>query len=119
MVDTIDLIKAIDPSMTMEAWQALLLIAVQDVKSVNELKQRLDVSMSTASRIVAYLSDAGSRGKTGLGIVEVGHNPQDRRRLVISLSNSGEELVRAVIAGIEQGVALLNHPKDNGGPLLT
>ena len=119
MVETIDLIRAVDPSMTMEAWQALLLIAVQDVKSVNELKQRLGVSMSTASRLVAYLSDAGSRGKAGLGLVEVGHNSQDRRRLVISLSNSGEELVKAVVSGVEQGVALLDGPKNNGGTLLT
>ena len=110
MVETVDFITALDPNMTLQTWQALLLICIEDVSSVAELKERLQVSMSTASRIVAYLSDTGSRGKTGLGLIETATDPLDRRRLVLRVSETGDKLIETVLEGIGRGYELLNDP---------
>jgi DNA-binding MarR family transcriptional regulator len=81
--------------MTFNQYQSLILINEFKSCSVNQLAKKLRLAQSTTSQLVDRLVNAK------LVIRDI--NPQNRRSMIISLSEEGEKMMRNRFAIIRQG----------------
>lgn len=81
---------------------ALLFIAANPGVTLREVHERLGLVGSAASRVLAVLSDFGSRSVAGLGLVRVDVNPDDRRERLLSLTPKGHRLVEDMVRDMDR-----------------
>lgn len=91
--DALELLRGIDPDLTILQAHILVLIADQPGMSVGELAEALETSSATVSRIASILGKFGSRGREGLMLVAIEEKPEDRRVKLLSLTPKGERVV--------------------------
>lgn len=65
-----------------------------------ELIEATGYSQSTISRNIAILSDIGTKERPGYGLIRIEHDPQDRRRQILCLSDKGIDLCVKLAATI-------------------
>ena len=78
----------VEDSVTLTQFRMLVVLEGHGPSRLNQLAERLDVTPSTALRMVDRLITAG--------LVDRRENAQDRREVVIDLTNTGRSLVRKV-----------------------
>lgn len=82
--------------MTIQQAMAMLWIASNEGVTQREATGSLGFTESSTSRILALLSEYGSRTITGLGLIRSEINPEDRRERFIFLTSKGRRLVEDI-----------------------
>lgn len=84
----------IDPEMTVSRALLFLLIHQKGSSTVRDLCASMGLSQPSVSRQLALLHTKPQRGqKGGLGLIELDPDPQEPRRMVVSLSVKGKRLI--------------------------
>ena len=88
-----DVLRAVDPKMTIGAAVAFLQVALNEEQAVGELESE-GTGRSSTSRYGKYLGDGTNRaGKPGLGLLTKRRPNEDHRVRLLSLTPKGEMLV--------------------------
>lgn len=97
LTEVLEDFRNIYPEMPVQTMLVLLLIAQKDGIGVLRIGEALGIAQSSASRNVDVLG-RGSVGKEGLGLVEAGENPVNRREKLVKLTRRGEKLIESLKA---------------------
>ena len=89
-------LRDIHPDMTVLQAQMLFVIACHEGLSQRECYSLVGTNDSTASRVLAILSDIGGRSVAPMHLVAVRVNPEDRRERVLSLTRKGNNLLKDI-----------------------
>lgn len=102
LLDVMELIYGVYPSMTVQQIRVLLLIAANPGISQKEIMGAMgDIADSSVSRIVGILGAYGSRGTKPMNLVEVRIHPTNRQSKALHLTKTGEELVRKLLRALK------------------
>jgi DNA-binding MarR family transcriptional regulator len=82
----------------------LITVAISGPLSVSQLAQRADMTVAHASLVVGELAKAG--------LVQRDHDPQDRRRIIVSLSRTARPAVAEMRGRFAEPVARFLHALD-------
>lgn len=103
VVQVLEAFRKLDPDLPIQYALSFMTIAQSEGISIGELAERLGIAQSSASRNVAALSRWHSFGKAGLDLVQAQEDPRERRRKIVTLTDSG----RAFLAGLR---GIINPP---------
>jgi DNA-binding MarR family transcriptional regulator len=87
-------------AVNLQQLQAFLLVAERSSISISELAELTDLSLSTASRYVAWFSRYGDRGKPALNVWDIVEDPGERRRKLVRLNENGERVYGRIRAAL-------------------
>jgi DNA-binding MarR family transcriptional regulator len=90
--------------MTVNQMITLFLIAENPGLTQRDLLVSLGTTDSASSRIIALLSDIGSRNVVGLALVEMKVNVQDRRERHLFLTSKGRRLMEDIGTDFEKPI---------------
>ena len=86
-----------DPDMPISRLRVFLYVAQRNDTLVRDIVKATGLSQATISRTVSLLADKPQRGsQPGLGWVEAKPDPDDPRRIVLSLSAKGHRVVSEI-----------------------
>lgn len=103
VIDVLEEFRNVYADMTMNQALTLMQIGLNPGTSQKRLTEALRLDDGTVSRISAVMSNRRSRGREGLGLIEIKLDSQDYRFRVQSLSNNGLELwsrLRGIMEGL-------------------
>lgn len=107
LVRSLSRFRDLHTDMTVAQLMCFMLIVERPGITQRDLYQLLGMTDSASSRIVAILSDIGSRGTPGLGLVDMRTNPMDRRERLLYLTHRGsrlaEDMQRDLAGGPQHG----------------
>ena len=98
-------LRDIHQDMTVAQVVCLLLVADRPGITQRDLHKLLDTTDSAASRIIALLSDVGSRGTPGMELVLMRENPNDRRERHIFLTAKGRRILEDIATDLKTGMS--------------
>lgn len=101
LVRVLEALRTLDPDLPIQYALSFLTIAQNEGLSIRDLSERLGIAQSSASRNVAALSKWHSFGKAGHDLVQAEEDPRERRRKIITLTDSGRALA-AQLSGLIQ-----------------
>ncbi|WP_207455845.1 MarR family transcriptional regulator [Azospirillum sp. SYSU D00513] len=107
LVHVLEAFRRLDPDLPIQYALSFMTIARNEGLSIGELAERLGIAQSSASRNVAALSRWHSFGKAGLGLVQAVEDPRERRRKVVTLTDTGR-------AFLDELRAIVNPPDTRG-----
>jgi len=96
VVQVLEAFRKLDPDLPIQYALSFMTIAQSEGISIGELAERLGIAQSSASRNVAALSRWHSFGKAGLDLVQAQEDPRERRRKIVTLTDTG----RAFLDGL-------------------
>lgn len=85
--------RRVEPEMTVSQLVVLLLVASYPGRPMTNIQDKLGMTVSSVSRIVARLSSVKSGGRVGLGLVSNEIDDTHRSRRIITLTAAGQRLV--------------------------
>lgn len=85
------------PEMPIQVAATLVTVAHHPGLGVTELANLSGNTLASCSRHLETLGPYNEVKKTGLGLIEKGYSPKDRRKQIHTLSPSGESLVRSLV----------------------
>lgn len=88
-------LQKIDPEFPLQYAVALGIISLQEGLSVSCLADKINLSLSTTSRIVGALSNARQKGEA-YGLVHVKISPHEKRRKEIYLTTKGRLFINSI-----------------------
>jgi DNA-binding MarR family transcriptional regulator len=88
--------RSIDSDAPARAISTFLSVAENPGKPIQWYMSRLNLSQSSMSRNVAYLSRWKKYGVAGMDLVEANDDPQDRRFKLVTLTPRGTQLADAL-----------------------
>lgn len=89
LLRAIEEFRKVNIDATANQMATLIFIALHPGTSQREICEAMHLDAGTVSRILAVLSDRGSRGKEGLGLIEIEFDETDYRSRVQRLSKRG------------------------------
>lgn len=89
--------KAPYPGLSMQQFRAMMMIRDRDGFSVSDLARKTGSTLSAASKLVD--------GLVTKGLVSRGPAPDDRRRLVLSLTSNGKQVVETARLEVVEALA--------------
>ena len=89
-------LRLLDREIPGQLVSAFLYIASHNPCEKQELEKALQLTGSSGSRLVAWLSDYHRLGKPGLDLIKKTSSPDDQRRLVVSLTPKGQQLAQQI-----------------------
>lgn len=89
VVHVLEAFRKLDPDLPIQYALSFMTIARNEGISIGELAERLGIAQSSASRNVAALSRWHSFGKAGLDLVQAQEDPRERRRKIVTLTDTG------------------------------
>lgn len=89
-------LRKLDPELPIQQAVAFLVIARQEGIPQKKVAELVGVSKSAAQRIFDKLSDRGTNGKPGLGLIEVWPGSFDRRETEARLTPKGRRLLASL-----------------------
>lgn len=92
LIRALETLRRLDPDMPIQYAVSFLTVVQNEGLSVGELSERLGIAQSSASRNVAALSRWRSFGKPGHGLVQAEEDPRERRRKLVTLTETGRAL---------------------------
>lgn len=101
LVRVLEALRTLDPDLPIQYALSFLTIAQNEGLSIRDLSERLGIAQSSASRNVAALSKWHSFGKAGHDLVQAEEDPRERRRKIITLTDSGRALAAQLSALIQ------------------
>jgi DNA-binding MarR family transcriptional regulator len=93
--------SSIDPAVPAQLVQTFLVVAQHEGKSLREIQERLDASMSTVSRHLLDLGERNRKMEPGYGLVDRRPNPVNLRENTYKLTPKGSLLIRQLVQIIE------------------
>lgn len=90
------------PDATITQAICLFLIAGSPGIAQRDLYRLMGTTDSAASRIVAMLSDIGSRNTPGMDLVSMAVNPEDRRERHLTLTAKGRRLMDDITTDLKR-----------------
>lgn len=99
LVEVVDLIRKLDPEMSMQTLLTLLLVGSAGEAGLSQLDlfNRLGMSKAAVSRNVSILSKYKGPGLAGLGLIESEMQPENRRQRVLRLTPKGAKFLERVL----------------------
>jgi len=85
-------VRAVDPKFDVTAWLVFLYVAKNPGTGSASIVKELDLSQSTLSRTVIYLSNLPN----GLNLIAMEPNPEDRRQHRLYLTEKGEAFLKSL-----------------------
>ncbi len=101
--DAVEMMREIHPDMTLNQVMVFLTVAVRPGVTQREIMETLGVADSSASRIVAILSDYGNRGTGPFKLIELVEDKRDRRNKLLHLTKKGQSLASKLAAAASRG----------------
>lgn len=98
----VEAFRTIDVEMPIQTAATFLIIAENEGISQQDIKDRLGMASSTASRNVAALSERHRLGKPGYNLVVQREDLEDRRRKTHHLTPQGRAVLRQVIDSLSR-----------------
>ncbi len=89
--------RALDSEMQMQQAATLITVALNEGVALNELAERTQLAMSSASRNVASLSPVRKKGVAGHGLIISNEDPEERRRKLHTMTPKGVTFVRRLV----------------------
>jgi DNA-binding MarR family transcriptional regulator len=93
----LDALRQIHPEFPLQYALCFFEISMDEGLSVTTLAKRVNLSLSTVSRIIGALSDNRQSGKA-FGLVEVRFAPQSRRQKELYISSNGKKTLKNISA---------------------
>lgn len=101
--DVIERLREVYPDMTLNQVSVLLNVASHPGITQRQIMENTGLADSSASRIVAILSEHGNRGTGPFHLIELHEGTEDRRIKELHLSKKGKDLVRDLTKAIARG----------------
>ena len=98
LLSVIELLRDLDREVPAQVVSCFLYIAVHNPCHKQALEEELDFTTASSSRNIRWLSDKHRLKKPGLGLVDVTKDPSNRRRLLLSLTPKGHDLIKTLEA---------------------
>lgn len=100
LLSAIEEFRKLDPDMQMPMAATFLLVALNDGISRSDVRDRLDVAGSTATRNLMGLMSQGRLGRPGHGLIDQSVNPEERRWRMHSLTPEGRRLLGRLLQAV-------------------
>ncbi|CAO3414644.1 winged helix-turn-helix transcriptional regulator [Azospirillum argentinense] len=111
VVHVLEAFRKLDPDLPIQYALSFMTIAQNEGISIGELAERLGIAQSSASRNVAALSRWHSFGKAGLDLVQAQEDPRERRRKIVTLTDSGRAFLEELRAIVKPAVHTPSEPR--------
>jgi DNA-binding MarR family transcriptional regulator len=98
LIRVLEVLRRFDPDMPIQYALSFLTVAQNEGLSIRDLSERLGIAQSSASRNVAALSRWRSFDRPGHDLVQAVEDPQERRRKVVTLTETGRALAEELCA---------------------
>lgn len=105
LTDVVLILQGIHPDMTLNQLLVLLLVATNPGITQRDIMDKAGLADSSASRIVAMLSDHGSRGSGPFYLIEATTGLGDRRHKPLRLTKKGQGLITRLASAMARGAA--------------
>lgn len=100
-IDALKLARALGPTMTPQALQCLLEVALQPGITMEDLATALGLTNPSVSRNLSALGEVARDDKPGLDLVRTSQDPVERRRFVAFLTPKGQRFVADYLSIVE------------------
>ena len=111
VVHVLEAFRKLDPDLPIQYALSFMTIARNEGISIGELAERLGIAQSSASRNVAALSRWHSFGKAGLNLVQAQEDPRERRRKIVTLTDTGRAFLEELRAIVKPTVHTPSEPR--------
>ena len=111
VVHVLEAFRKLDPDLPIQYALSFMTIAQNEGISIGELAERLGIAQSSASRNVAALSRWHSFGKAGLDLVQAQEDPRERRRKIVTLTDTGRAFLDELRAIVSPAVNTPSEPR--------
>ncbi|WP_188259836.1 MarR family winged helix-turn-helix transcriptional regulator [Azospirillum tabaci] len=111
VVHVLEAFRKLDPDLPIQYALSFMTIAQNEGMSIGELAERLGIAQSSASRNVAALSRWHSFGKAGLDLVQAQEDPRERRRKIVTLTDTGRAFLEELRAIVKPTVHTPSEPR--------
>ncbi|MBK3773651.1 MarR family winged helix-turn-helix transcriptional regulator [Azospirillum aestuarii] len=111
VVHVLEAFRKLDPDLPIQYALSFMTIARNEGISIGELAERLGIAQSSASRNVAALSRWHSFGKAGLDLVQAQEDPRERRRKIVTLTDTGRAFLEELRAIVKPTVHTPSEPR--------
>lgn len=111
VVHVLEAFRKLDPDLPIQYALSFMTIAQNEGISIGELAERLGIAQSSASRNVAALSRWHSFGKAGLDLVQAQEDPRERRRKIVTLTDTGRAFLEQLRAIVKPTVHTPSEPR--------
>ncbi|GAA4254021.1 winged helix DNA-binding protein [Azospirillum formosense] len=111
VVHVLEAFRKLDPDLPIQYALSFMTIAQNEGISIGELAERLGIAQSSASRNVAALSRWHSFGKAGLDLVQAQEDPRERRRKIVTLTDTGRAFLEELRAIVKPTVHTPSEPR--------
>ena len=96
LLEAMDLLRLMDSEMPAQLVSCLLYIASHKNCHKQAMEDYLNISTASGSRNTDWLSNKHRLGKPGLNLIIKERDPSNGRRLVLKLTNKGEQLIKQI-----------------------
>ena len=96
LLKAMDVIRLMDGEMPAQLVSCLLYIASHKNCHKQAMEDYLNISTASGSRNTDWLSNKHRLGKPGLNLITKERDPSNGRRLVLKLTNKGEQLIKQI-----------------------
>lgn len=103
LTDVFEELRKVHPDMTLNQALVLIRTAMKPGITQREIMRDVGLADSTASRIIAILSNIGNRGTGPFELVSLKEAIEDRRQKHITLTHKGRQVVASIIKALGGG----------------
>lgn len=89
LIEVFEAFRALNPEMPLQYAVAFLHVAASEGLAMNELAERIRMSVASVSRIVAAYTKTGTNERTGWNMLTSHEDPRERRRKLQHLTGRG------------------------------
>lgn len=85
-------VRMVDETIPTQTLAAFLIVAMEEGQTVGAISEKLGLAETSGSRNIKALSDWDWKKRTGLKLIEYGHDPMHESRKPVFLSKKGKAL---------------------------
>lgn len=95
-------LRKLDPELPVQHAAAFLMVAREEGITQVQAAERLGISKSAIQRAFDKLSDKGSLGKEGFGLIEIREGVEDKRNREAYLTAKGKRFLNSIVHLMER-----------------
>ena len=99
-LNVLETLRKVDSEFPLQYSICLAQISMQEGMSLTELANKMDLGLSTVSRIVGALSKYRQNGNP-YGLIELKISPEERRKKAIFLTDKGRDVLAQIYKALE------------------
>ncbi len=96
LLSVIEHLRTFDREVPAQVVSGLLYVSIHDPCHKQALEEDLGFTTASSSRNIQWLSTKHRLNKPGWGLIEVTKDPSNRRRLLLSLTDKGRDLIKTL-----------------------